>query len=261
MVDGEMNLSQVADRLAAAGCIAAGEEAAQLLGAAPDRLTLDRWVTRREQGEPLAWITGATRFCGRSLHVEPGVYVPRAQTEELARRAAARLDDMGLAVDLCTGAGAVAAHLQAQVPSAFVVGIDADLRAAQCARRNGVPSIVADLAEPLVATERTRVGLVTAVAPYVPTEGLRLLPVDVQRYEPRHALDGGIDGLDVVRRVIAAAARLLTIGGWLMLEVGGDQDQQVAPDLEASGFGLVEPWWDDDGDLRGLASQAIGGER
>ena len=70
--------------------------------------------------------------------------------------------------------------------------------------------------------------LVTAVAPYVPTGALRLLPADVQRYEPRRALDGGTDGLDLVRRVVEAAARLLRPGGWLLVEVGGDQDAALA---------------------------------
>jgi release factor glutamine methyltransferase len=93
------------------------------------------------------------------------------------------------------------------------------------------------------------------VAPYVPTAELRLLPADVQRHEPRLALDGGADGLDLVRRVIAAAADLLRSGGWLLVEVGGDQDAALTPTLTATGFDVVIPWWDDDGDLRGIASR------
>jgi release factor glutamine methyltransferase len=195
-------------------------------------------------------------FCGRLLHVAPGVYVPRRQTEQLAHRAAALLPEGGHAVDLCTGAGAVAAHLTAAVPSAHVVGIDVDARAAACARRNGVPAVVGDLAGPLRA--RRGVDVVTAVAPYVPTGAFRLLPADVQRFEPRLALDGGADGLDVVRRVVDAARALLRPDGWLLVEVGGDQDVALAPALAASGFAHVEPWWDDDGDLRGIAAQRAG---
>jgi release factor glutamine methyltransferase len=97
--------------------------------------------------------------------------------------------------------------------------------------------------------------LVTAVAPYVPTGALRLLPADVQRYEPRRALDGGTDGLDLVRRVVEATARLLRPGGWLLVEVGGDQDAALAPTLAGAGFGPGEPWHDEDGDLRGVASR------
>ena len=182
--------------------------------------------------------------------------MPRIQSEELARRAATLLTDNGRALDLCTGAGAVAAHLMARVPTAAVIGIDVDVRAAACARRNGVPTAVADLAEPLRSHEGF--DLVTAVAPYVPTGELRLLPVDVQRYEPRLALDGGADGLDLVRRVIAAAGRLLRPGGWLLIEAGSDQDEALAPTLAATAFDLVTPWLDDDGDLRGIASRATG---
>lgn len=243
----------VVHRLTSAGCVAAAAEASDLLAAAPDGPTLEAWVDRREQGEPLAWITGAVRFCGRTLHVVPDVYVPRIQSEELARRGAALLPDGGRAVDLCTGAGAIAAHLMAQVPSASVIGVDIDMRSAACARRNGVPTALADLAEPLYSSDG--VDVVTAVAPYVPTAQLRLLPADVQRYEPRLALDGGADGLDVVRRLIAGAGRLLRPGGWLLIEVGGDQDETLAPAFAATGIDPVTSWWDDDGDLRGIAGQ------
>jgi release factor glutamine methyltransferase len=96
--------------------------------------------------------------------------------------------------------------------------------------------------------------LVTAIAPYVPTGDLATLPADVQRYEPRHALDGGADGLAVVRRVVVAAARLLRPGGWLLVEVGGDQDRALAPTLTDAGFVRPTPWFDDEGDLRGIAT-------
>jgi release factor glutamine methyltransferase len=224
-----------------------------LLAAAPDDDTLEAWLRRREQGEPLPWITGSLVFCGHRLHIAPGVYVPRRQTEELARRAAALLPHHGRALDLCTGAGAVAVHLMAEVPTATVIGVELDPRAAGCARRNGVPTVVADLDAPL----RAGFDVVTAVAPYVPTDGMRLLPADVQRYEPRLGLDGGADGLDLVRRVVAAAGRLLRPGGWLLVEVGGEQDETLAPTLSAAGFGPVTPWADDDGDLRGVAARLI----
>jgi release factor glutamine methyltransferase len=253
-VTGDELLDAVVDRLVAAGCVAAEEEAADYVAAAPDEATLEAWLRRREQGEPPAWITGTMDFCGRPLRVAPGLYVPRAQTEELARRAAALLPTYGRAVDLCTGTGAVAAHLRAEVPTASVVGVDLDGRAAACARRNGVPAVVADLAA--LPLRGGGLDLVTAVAPYVPSGDLRLLPADVQRYEPRVALDGGADGLDLVRRVVVAAGRLLRPGGWLLAEVGGHQDVALAPELVAAGFDRVTPWWDEDGDLRGIAARA-----
>jgi release factor glutamine methyltransferase len=239
-------------RLLVAGCLAAAEEAAEMLAAGPDAATLEAWLSRREQGEPLAWITGTIRFAGLSLDVAPGVYVPRIQSEELARRAAARLAHHGRAIDLCTGAGAVAAYLMAMVPTATVIGVDLDPQAAGCAQRNGVPTMVADLDDALRLDRGF--DLVTAVAPYVPTGELQFLPADVQRYEPRVALDGGADGLDLVHRVIAAAGRLLRPGAWLLLELGGDQDEALVPTLTAAGFGQIAPWCDDDGDLRGLSA-------
>jgi release factor glutamine methyltransferase len=240
----------VTRRLIAAGCVAAAEEAAELLAAAPDPMTLADWVVQREAGTPLPWIVGATTFAGRRLLIGPGVYVPRAQTEALAARAATLLPPGGRALDLCTGCGAVAAHLAATVEGARVVGIDLDPLTASFARRNGVPVIVADLAAPV----RGRFDVVTAVPPYVPTGALHLLSTDVVRHEPRRALDGGSDGLDLARRVVTAAARLLRPRGWVLIELGGDQDTALRPDLAPS-FDVIEPWYDDDGDLRGLAAR------
>jgi release factor glutamine methyltransferase len=241
-------------RLVAAGCVAADEEAEELVGTAPDNSTLEAWLKRREHGEPLAWITGTTQFCGRALKVDRGVYVPRTQSEELARRAADMMPpEGGWAADLCTGSGAVAVHLLAEA-GAKVVGVDNDMRAVACARRNGVAAVVGDLSQPL------RPGVfhvVTAVAPYVPTGEMRFLPADVQRYEPPAALDGGPDGLRTLRRLVDAASSLLRPGGWLLTEVGGDQDAALTPTLRASGFGEVTTWSDEDGDLRGLAVPRI----
>lgn len=236
--------SDVVARLAAAGCVAADDEAELLVGAAPDDATLDAWIARREDGEPLPWILGSTSFCGRTIRVDPGVYVPRPQTEELVHRAVELLPPGGRAADLCTGSGAIAAVLGA-------IGVDADERAVRCARANGVPAVVGDLGAPL---RSGGFDVVTAVAPYVPTGDVPFLPADVQRHEPLAALDGGADGLDLVRRVVVDAARLLRPGGWLLLELGGDQDLELAPALATAGFIAIDLWHDDDGDLRGLAA-------
>ena len=137
-------------------------------------------------------------------------------------------------------------------PSATVIGIDLDGAAVACARRNGVRALVADLAGPV--RPGARFDVITAVAPYVPTEAIRLLPLDVQRYEPRAALDGGSDGLDLVRRVISAAREVLRPGGWFLVEAGGDQHDVVVPVLRGAGFDPA-PWWDDEGDLRGIEAE------
>jgi release factor glutamine methyltransferase len=255
MTGSDAETASITDRLREAGCLDPEAEAEELLAAAPDAGVLEGWIARRTRGEPLAWITGATRFCGRTIRVEPGVYVPRPQTEELARRAAALLASNGRAVDLCTGSGAVAAHLIAEVPTASVVGVEIDARAVRCARGNGVPTVLGDLDG---ALRPGSFNVVTAVAPYVPTDQLRLLPTDVQRHEPRRAIDGGEDGLDEVRRVVAAAGRLLEPGGWLLVEVGHHQDRALEATLAAEGFEPATTWFDEEGDLRGLSAHRSG---
>jgi release factor glutamine methyltransferase len=249
-VDGRA--ASAVERLARAGCVAADEEAALLLVDEPDDGLLERRVQRREAGEPIAWIVGGCWFCGRWVLVSTGVYVPRPQTEDLARRAASLLPVGGRALDVCCGSGAIAAHLSAEVPGATVAAFDIDPVAVRCAQLNGVAAVVADVGR-LPAADGS-VDLITAVAPYVPTPELAFLPADVIRYEPRQALDGGPDGLDVVRALIPEAARALRPGGHLLLELGGTQEIDLASTLRSAGFSTVDRWLDDDGDLRGLTA-------
>lgn len=248
-------IESVIARLAAAGCVAPAEEARELLHDAPDAAEIEARVRRREDGEPLPWITGHVRFGGLVLHAAPGVYVPRQQSEELARRAAAVLPWRGVAIDLCTGSGAVAAVLQHAVPDALVAGVEIDPCAAACAAHNDVQVVVGDLATPLHLAGA--VDVVTAVAPYVPTGARQLLPTDVQRHEPLRALDGGDDGLAIVRRVVEHAATLLGPAGHLLLELGGAQDVLLGPELADAGFDPPEPWYDGDGDLRGVITRRV----
>ena len=177
--------------LAEGGCVVPTAEADNLLTAAREGVVpIEELVRRRLRGEPLAWITGSVTFCGLRVRVDPGVFVPRPHTEALSRRAVELLPDQGIAVDLCTGSGAVAVVLAAARPRALVVGTDVDPVAVACARRNGVAASAGDLDGSLPSTLRGRVDLITAVVPYVPTEELHLLPRDVLAHEPRRALDG-----------------------------------------------------------------------
>ena len=220
------------ERLAAAGCVAADEEAEMLTEAAGgDPGRLDALVGRRERGEPVEWIVGWAPFCGRRVIVHPGVYVPRVQTEVLARRAASLVRTGGVAVDLATGSGAVAAVLRS-AGATEVVATELDPVAAACARANGVTVFEGDLDEPLPARYERNVDVLTANVPYVPTTAIALLPRDVQDHEPRLALDGGADGLDLVRRVLALAPRWLRPGtGRVLVEIGPDQAAANFPDL------------------------------
>ena len=245
----------VVGALERAGCVAAEEEAAELVAAAAaSGVEVDDLVRRRSTGEPLAWITGRTSFCGLELRVDAGVFVPRSQSEPLALGAAAAMPPTGVAVDFCTGAGAVAAVVRAHHPTAVVLATDIDPAAVACARTNGVDARLGDLDEPLPPEWRGNVDVITAVAPYVPTTALHLLPRDTIAFEPRHALDGGAAGTDVVARVIERSAAWLRAGGALLVEIGGDQAGPVTALMEASGFAVDDVLTDEEGDERAVVA-------
>ena len=245
-------------RLEAGGFVAAEEEAAELEAAAGgDAGRLEAMLARRLTGEPLAWITGSAPFCELQIRVDPGVYVPRWQTEQLARRAAALLPETGLAIDLCTGAGAIARVLTAARPDARVVAADLDERAVACARANGIEAYQGDLFEPLPAGLEGRADVVVAVVPYVPTPDLPLLQRDTFTFETTRSYDGGPDGLHILRRVAAGARDFLRPGGVLLLELGGDQAELLRADLEQAGYGDVAVLSDEDGDVRGIEAYAV----
>jgi release factor glutamine methyltransferase len=239
--------------LEASGFVAAREDAEDLLArAAGDQRLLHELVARRLTGEPLAWITGSVSFCGIDISIDPGVYVPRWQTEPLAHRAVAHLPADGTAIDVCTGSGAIAKVLMAARPSARVLATEIDAVAVACARRNGIDVYHGDLFAPLPKDVEGRVDVVVAVVPYVPTAALRLLPSDTFRFESPRAYDGGADGLAVLRRVVAGSTDLLRQGGHLLLEVGGDEADALGPSLRASGLHAVEVLRDEEDDVRGI---------
>lgn len=240
------------EELARAGFLAPVAEVAEMTAAAEHGDDLRAMVARRTAGEPLAWIVGTTAFCGETITVTPGVYVPRPQTQAMADAAARLLPPGGIAVDLCTGSGAIAAVLGRRQPAARVIGTDLDPAAVRCARSNGVEAYEGDLADPVPTHVPGRVDVVTAVVPYVPTEALHLLPRDVTAHEPVRALDGGREGTVLLVRAVEAAASLLRPAGWLVLELGADQDHLLRPTLERLGFTDVRTHLDDDGDLRHL---------
>jgi release factor glutamine methyltransferase len=248
--------SRIVAELANGGCVAADVEADALLEASSEGLgAVDGLVARRLRGEPIAWITGRARFCGLRIRIDRGVFVPRPHSQALARRASELLPDAGTAVDLCTGSGAVATVLQAAHPDAEVVATDIDPRAVACARHNGVKAFEGDLDEPLPRSLLGRVDVVTAVVPYVPTEELHLLPRDVIANEPRRALDGGPRGTVVLLRAVEAAARLLSRGGSVLLELGGDQTVHVASAFTEHGFADVLVHQDADGRARAIEAR------
>ena len=216
---------------------------------------LESLVARRLTGEPLAWITRRVEFCGLSLRVERGVYVPRWQTEQLAERAALRLPSVGVAADLCTGCGAVAAVLAARRPSARVVAADVDSRAVACALGNGIEAYAGDLFAPLPPELAGHVDVLTAVVPYVPTPELALLQRDTLTFESTTPYDGGPDGTAFLRRIITESPRWLRPGGSLLLELGAGQPDLLGPTLPDAGLSGVEVVVDEDGEVRGIEAR------
>jgi release factor glutamine methyltransferase len=253
MVPVSRDLEALTALLANEGFVAAHEEAAELTArAAGDAELLGSLVERRLTGEPLAWITGGVRFCDVDIRVDPGVYVPRWQSGPLARRAAERLPADGVAVDLCTGAGAIAKTLMVARPNAHVVASDIDERAVAGAAGNGVEVYRGDLFDPLPRWCKGCTDVVVGVVPYVPTAALSLLPRDTLTFESALSYDGGGEGTDILRRVVTDSVRFIRRGGALLLELGGEQADALEGDLARHGYVDVNVLVDEEGDVRGL---------
>jgi release factor glutamine methyltransferase len=234
-----VGVDEVVARLRRAGCVFAEDEAELLraeAGADADRLA--RLIEQRVSGYPLEHVLGWVRFCGLRIRLLAGVFVPRRRTELLARTAAELLAGGEVAVDVCCGSGAVAAAVQDAVPQARVWACDLDQRAVICAGLNLAAERVrgGDLFAGLPVSLRGGVRVITANAPYVPSDAVGLMPPEAREYEPRTALDGGGDGLGVQRRVAAEAGAWLAPGGSVLIETGADQAARTCELLEGAGL-------------------------
>lgn len=225
-------------RLRAAGCVFAEDEARLLSDAAASPDELKALVARRVAGEPLEPLLGFAEFCGLRIHVEPGVFVPRQRTALLAEGAAALAAPGMPVLDLCCGAGAIGAVVADRVPGAEVYAADVEPTAVRCARRNlpGARVFEGDLFDPLPPELRGRFGVIAVNAPYVPTDAIAMMPPEARLHEPAVALDGGEDGLDIHRRVAAAAGAWLAPGGTLLIEAGDEQAAVSAALFSAAGL-------------------------
>jgi len=230
----------VVARLRAAGCVFAEDEARLLAAAARTPAELTALVERRVAGLPLEQVLGWAEFCGLRVAVEPGVFVPRPRTELLVRQAVALARPGAVVVDLCCGSGAVGLAVAGALCRAELHAVDVDPVAVRCARANlaaaGGTVYQGDLYAPLPARLRGRVDVLVANAPYVPTDAIGLLPPEARLHEPRVALDGGADGLDVQRRVAAGAPPWLAPRGALLIETSAQQADRTAAGAAAAGL-------------------------
>ncbi|MEU4174236.1 putative protein N(5)-glutamine methyltransferase [Streptomyces sp. NPDC026589] len=233
------SLSSTVLALRRAGCVFAEDEARLLHEAAASADELSSLVERRAAGLPLEHVLGWADFHGRRFAVDVGVFVPRRRTEFLVAQAAALAPRRAVVVDLCCGSGALGVALASASDAAELHACDVEPAAVRCARRNiGDLGHVyeGDLFAPLPATLRGRVNMLLANVPYVPTDDVELLPAEARIHEPRVALDGGGDGLDVMRRVAAEAPRWLAPGGSLLVEASERQRDTAVDILRAAGL-------------------------
>ncbi|GAA3714741.1 putative protein N(5)-glutamine methyltransferase [Nonomuraea antimicrobica] len=233
--------SSIVTRLRTAGCVFAEDEAALLVSSAATPGDLDVMVARRVAGEPLEHVLGWAEFCGLRVSVEPGVFVPRPRTEFLIDQAitlARPVRGTPVVLDMCCGTGAMGAAVAAGLERIELHAADLAPAAVRCARRNlpGARVYEGDLYEPLPRALRRRVDILIASPPYVPSESVPLLPAEARLHEPLMALDGGHDGLDVVRRLIAGAPGWLASGGHLLVETSERQAAATAEAVSAAGL-------------------------
>jgi release factor glutamine methyltransferase len=219
------------------------EEEADLLFAtatAPDEL--ERMVQQRVRGVPLEQILGWAEFAGLRIALAPGVFVPRRRTELMLSQALMLAPPKPVVVELCCGSAALALALASALPRVKLYATDVDPVAVRCARGNlaGIPGLAGvfqgDLYEPLPGSLVGRVDLLLANAPYVPSGAIRLMPPEARLYEPRRALDGGLDGLDVLRRIVAGAKRWLAPDGKLLVETSRSQTSASVAIFERDGL-------------------------
>ena len=265
--DQALSADAITGRLRAAGCVFAEEEAQLLIESASSPDALRVMVSERVSGVPLEHVVGWAEFCGLRIAIDPGVFVPRRRSELLARSAAKLCRPGGMTprnpprgrpggmtprnlprglpgwtvvVDLACGSGAVGAAIATLAADVELHATDIDPAAVACARRNlepvGGQVYAGDLYEPLPGRLRGRVSVIAANVPYVPTEAVTLMPPEARVYEPPVALDGGPDGLDVLRRAATGAAAWLMPGGHVLIETASGQADTAAAAFAAAGL-------------------------
>ncbi|HMH51814.1 MAG TPA: peptide chain release factor N(5)-glutamine methyltransferase [Candidatus Acidoferrum sp.] len=257
--------------LAAALGVTRGRLVAVVDQAVNDEITerYETWIQRRAEREPLQYILGTQAFRDLTIRVGPSVLVPRPETEMLVSWALELLPPIGtkpLVLDVGTGSGCIACALASERPDVRVIALDASAPAAALARENvraigladRITVSVSDLFEGLVPV---RADLIVSNPPYVPGAVIDTLAPEITEHEPRAALDGGPDGLRVIRRLVTEAPKWLRPGAPLVLETFGDEQVGRAEDvLRAAGFDDVSTRRDLAGITRFVCGRRAAGE-
>jgi release factor glutamine methyltransferase len=195
-------------------------------------------VVRRARREPLQHILGTQEFAGLEFEVAKAALIPRHDTETLVEEAVKRGQGAGRILDIGVGSGCIAVALAKMIPDARISGVEQSAAALELAERNAAKHDVSidlftgSLFEPFGSI---LFDLIVSNPPYIPTGDIDLLQPEVREYEPREALDGGMDGLDFYRGIIPTAPDHLNPGGWLLFEVGIGQAERVLELFSATG--------------------------
>lgn len=215
-------------------------------------------IARRRAREPLQYILGEAPFMGRMYKCRPGVLIPRFDTEILCRQALDRLQGGERVLDLCTGSGILAVEIACRFPLSRVTAADISPEALALAEENArthgaqVRFVQGDLYGPV---EQQTFDMILSNPPYISREEMRDLQAEV-RQEPPQALDGGKDGLDLYRRIVARAPEHLETGGWLLLEIGCRQAAAVTELMEKAGMCEISVYRDLNGLDRAVAGRS-----
>jgi release factor glutamine methyltransferase len=231
--------------------VACGRSRAEVLSGAavpgPDaRARFRAMLTRRAEREPLAYIVGHKEFFSLDFEVTPAVLIPRPETETLVEAALkfVAAHPQAHVLDIGTGSGAIAVAIAANAPRARLTATDISESALDVARRNAashrcaerIDFVRADLFPPA----RSKFDLIISNPPYIPSAAIAALEPEIERYEPRAALDGGIDGLRCYRTIAAGATRHLASGGAVMVEVGAGQAAGVVALFPRAQFSKID---------------------
>ena len=201
-------------------------------------------VQRRAKGEPVQYILGEAEFWSLPFTVNPAVLVPRADTEVLVEEALSRIEGPVHLLDVGTGSGAIAVAIAHEKPEIQVTALDCSEEALHVARgnaeRNGVAERVSCLAGDLAELPPGPFAMVVSNPPYIPTADCEQLMTEVRDHEPRLALDGGEDGLTAYRQLTSQSGEILLPGGWLLVEVGIGQAEDVVALFKAAGLAEIK---------------------
>ncbi len=235
--------------LRTAGCVYPEDEALILTEAAGSSSELDALLARRVDGEPLEYVVGWAEFCGIRIPVRPGVFIPRRRSEFLADCAARTIHEAYgrsggsrsvKVLDLCCGSGALGLVIAARSEGVELLASDISPVAVECARENlarvGGRVYQGDLYAALPQAELHSLDLIVVNAPYVPTGEIRKLPAEARLYEPVPTLDGGPDGMSLLRRVLDGANDWLAASGHVVIETGSEMAEATAQIAGDAGF-------------------------